>query len=68
MKKLFITANRNGYEPEQCGSTMTVKELIEYLGQFEDDTPVYLIHDRGYTYGSITERDFDKNRYYDEDE
>jgi len=37
---------------------MTVCELMAYLDQFEDDTPVYLKNDNGYTYGSITEWDF----------
>jgi len=58
MNRLFIEGNRNGYSPAQCGRTMTVCELIAYLEQFEDDTPVYLRNDRGYTYGSIRENDF----------
>ena len=58
MAKLFINGNRNGYDTEQCGRTMTVCELMAYLDQFEDDTPVYLKNDNGYTYGSITEWDF----------
>lgn len=56
--KLFIEGNRNGYSPEQCGRTMTVCELIEYLEQFDGDTYVYMRNDRGYTYGSIQESDF----------
>lgn len=55
---LFIDARRNGYGPDQCGRTVTVGELIAYLEQFESDTPVYLRHDGGYTYGSIRENDF----------
>ncbi len=65
---LFITGNRNGYSPQQCGRTMTVGELIAYLEQFGEDTPVYLKNDRGYTYGSITERDFEDDEYDEEDE
>jgi hypothetical protein len=57
--KLIINANRNGYAPEQCGRTMTVAALMSYLEQFDDDLPVYLSHDNGYTYGSITEGDFE---------
>ena len=57
--KLIINANRNGYAPEQCGRTMTVAELMSYLEQFDDGLPVYLSHDNGYTYGSITEGDFE---------
>jgi len=59
MTKLFINGNRNGYSTKQCGRTMTVSELIAYLEQFDDDTLVYLKNDNGYTYGSITERDFE---------
>lgn len=66
--KLIINANRNGYAPEQCGRTMTVAELMSYLEQFDDDLPVYLSHDNGYTYGSITEGDFEDMDEDDEDE
>ena len=55
---LFINANNNGYEPSQCGSTLTVGELIELLSNFDEDRPVYLRFDNGYTYGSIGEYDF----------
>ena len=68
MTKLFIEGNRNGYSPEQCGRTMTVCELMAYLEQFEDDTPVYLKNDQGYTYGSITESDFSDDNFDDDDE
>lgn len=57
---IYINAKRNGYDEEQCGNTMTVGELIEFLQQFDDETPVYLKHDGGYTYGSITELDFEE--------
>ena len=68
MKKcVFIDANRNGYGPDQCGETMTVKELCEYLmNNFDDNAEVFLMNDRGYTYGSINENDFHTGRY-DED-
>ncbi len=59
MTKLIINAKRNGYAPDQCGRTLTVAELLSYLEQFDDDIPVYLSHDSGYTYGSITEQDFE---------
>ena len=58
MKALFINGNRNGYGPDQCGRTLTVGELIAILSDFDEDRPVYLRNDNGYTYGSITERDF----------
>lgn len=57
MKPLYINGNRNGYGPEQCGRTLTVGELIELLSDLDQDRPIYLRNDGGYTYGSITERD-----------
>lgn len=56
MKALFIEGNRNGYCASQCGKTLTVGELIEILSEFDDDRPVFLRNDNGYTYGSITEQ------------
>lgn len=61
MSKIFIEGRRNGYDTEQCGRTMTVGELIEYLEQFDEESPVYLNNDRGYTFGSITESSFEEN-------
>ena len=64
--KLFIEGRRNGYGTDQCGRTMTVGELIAYLEQFGEDTPVYLKNDNGYTYGNITNSSFEEG--YDEEE
>ena len=58
MANLFIQNIRNGYAPDQCGNTMTVAELIEYLEQFEEDTKVYISNDNGYTYSPIRENSF----------
>lgn len=56
---IFIEGRRNGYSPDQCGRTMTVRELIDYLeNNFDDDQEVFLDNDRGYTYGNITESSF----------
>lgn len=60
MKALYIEGRRNGYAPDQCGRTMTVGELIAFLQDFDDELPVYLRNDRGYTYGSVTEGSFDE--------
>lgn len=56
--KLYIEGRRNGYEPEQCGRTMTVGELIAFLEDFDEDTEIYLNNDNGYTYGNIDEQSF----------
>lgn len=58
--KVFINANRTGYAPDQIHHTMTVGDLIAYLEQFDEDAPVYLKHDGGYTYGGITEYDIEE--------
>jgi hypothetical protein len=55
MKRIFIEGRRNGYSPEQCGETMTVGEMIEFLQQFDEDAEVYLVNDKSSTYGNITE-------------
>lgn len=54
---LKIEVARSGYTPTQCEKTLTVRELIEILEGYEDDTPVYLSNDNGYTYGHISEED-----------
>ena len=66
--KLFIEGRRNGYSPNQCGRTMTAGELMSFLEQFDEDMPVYLSNDNGYTYGSGTESSFTENEGDEEDE
>lgn len=66
MNMLFVEGRRNGYSPEQCERTMTVGELIEFLQDFDEDTPIYLKNDYGYTYGSITESSFEEEDYEEE--
>jgi hypothetical protein len=60
MTKLIIAAEREGYSTDQIRRTMTVGELIAFLEQFDEDEPVYLSHDGGYTYGGITENRFEE--------
>lgn len=67
-KALFIEAGRNGYNPDQCDhNAMTVEDLIAALEEFGEqcgmDAPVFLRHDRGYTYGQITWDDFAPGAY-----
>lgn len=59
MDVLFIEGKRNGYGIDQCGRTLTIGELIEILQNYDEDTPIYLRNDGGYTYGSITEYDIE---------
>lgn len=67
MNKVIINARCNGYSPSQCGKTMTVGELINFLQDFDEDASVYLSHDRGYTYGNINEQDFNESESDDEE-
>jgi len=55
---LTIDGRREGYAPNQIDGTMTVGELIEYLSMYDEDTPVMINNDDGYTYGSITSSSF----------
>ena len=56
MRRIEITARREAYGIEDIRNTMTVGELVHFLTEnFDDDTPIYLNHDNGYTFGGITE-------------
>lgn len=68
MKALFIDGKRNGYGIDQCGRTLTVRELIALLEEYDDDRPVYLRNDNGYTYGSVTERDITPAEEFEDEE
>ena len=61
MEAIYINTKRNGYEPNQCGRTMTAGELMDILSEYDEDAPVFLRNDGGYTYGSITEVDIGSN-------
>lgn len=65
-KVLYINAQREGYGIDQIRHTMTVGELIRYLEDFDEDTPVYLKHDNGYTYGGIRWNSFEDDVTEDE--
>ena len=59
MKMLFIEGRRNGYDPSQCGCTMTVRDLAEFFediaAKYGNNIPVYISNDNGYTFGNIDE-------------
>jgi hypothetical protein len=65
-KALFINGKRNGYDTKQCGETLTVAELIDVLLEYDQSRLVYLINDKGYTYGSITEADLTIEEDYED--
>lgn len=55
MMFLTLEANRSCYSPNQIDktSTMTVGELISYLSDYDEETPVIFSSDNGYTYGEL---------------
>jgi len=61
-KRLVFQTQRDCYSLDDVRDTMTVKELREYLEQFDDDARLYVSHDNGYTYGAVREDRFD-DRY-----
>ena len=56
MRFLKIEARRDSYGVTDLeNQTVTVGELIEMLENYDSDLKVILSHDRGYTFGAITE-------------
>lgn len=68
MNVLYIEGRRTGYSPDQCRRTMTVGELIDFLSRYDEDSPVYLKNDNGYTYGEIQWDSFEEDWLEDEGE
>ena len=66
MNAVYLNTKRSGYGPDQCKNTMTVGELINLLGEFDEDTPIYFKNDNGYTYGSITRFDVEEGEFEEE--
>lgn len=66
-RPVFIDGGVHGYGVEQCGYTMTVGELIAYLEDLDEDRPVYISNDNGYTYGHIRHEDIHEAEDLQED-
>lgn len=62
MLQLILNTKREGYGTDQVPTTMTVRELMDFLSDtsYDDDTPVFLSFDNGYTYGGITAERFEE--------
>lgn len=67
MEKLIYNTFREGYGVDQIRRTMTVGELISFLSDYDEDTPIYLGFDNGYTYGGLTEGRFETRDLDEED-
>lgn len=50
---VLIEAERRAYAPRQISRTWTVGELMAALEEFDEDTPVLISNDAGYTYGPL---------------
>lgn len=64
---LIFNALRTGYGTDQVERTMTAGELAAFLENFDEDTPVYLSYDSGYTYGGFTEEQFQECEEVDDE-
>ena len=60
MKYLKLEPQKTGYSVSQVRETMTVGELKSLLEYYDDELPIYLSFDNGYTYGGITEYEFNE--------
>jgi len=60
---ILLNTNRTGYTVKQVldkTSTLTVGELIEYLSDFDPESPILFSNDDGYTFGEIREYSIDE--------
>lgn len=63
---LQIITNREAYRPLDIAEqkhTLTVGELKEILEDYDEDLPVILNFDNGYTYGSVKLRNITEESY-----
>ena len=45
MKKLVIPVHRSAYSVDGCDGAITVRDLIERLEDYDEDTQIYFSHD-----------------------
>ena len=65
---LQIYTSRDHYSANDCiDKTMTVGELIDFLQDFDEETPIVLNFDSGYTYGYINHNRFEVEYVEEED-
>ena len=68
MRALIMEAERTGYSIDQIRQTMTVGDLIAFLSDYDEDTPIYTSQDNGYTFGGIEYNNFREEEDEEEDE
>lgn len=55
MKALIYPAEKEARTLQEIRHTTTVGDLIDFLKGYDEDLPIVLSFDGGYTYGSIDE-------------
>ena len=69
MTRVILSVKREAYGVYDIKKTMTVGELIDFLQEnFEEESPIYISHDNGYTYGSVSSNSFDEIEEDEENE
>lgn len=60
---ILLNTTRTGYSIKQVldkTSTLTVQELIDYLSDFDPESPILFSNDNGYMFGEIDEDSFEE--------
>lgn len=60
---ILLNTKRTGYSIKQVldsTSTLTVQELIDYLSDFDPETPILFSNDNNYTFGEIDYDSFEE--------
>ncbi len=66
---VIIQTNRDCYSKNEAAErTMTVSELVSLLEGYDEDTPIVLSFDNGYTYGWLKESRIEDDCICEEEE
>lgn len=67
MEKLLYQTFREGYGIDQVRRTMTVGELIDFLSDYDEDTPIYLDALNEFSHGRASAHKREASQYGAED-
>lgn len=65
---ITFEVEREGYTRGQVYAPITVGELKNFLEDYNDDTLIFLSHDRGYTYGTLRLSEVEESQEVEEDD
>ena len=68
MKALILNTSNDAYSPKDVRITLTAGELRAFLEDYDDETPIILGFDNGYTYGGFLYESFEEYDEYPDDE